>query len=105
MSRKCKNRVSQFIDIEARVEDGEDEEDEEDEMDSGASAPLTFLSPIHIKTSDGFIEDWLPEKAQYTPWKRRDLDSSSDHRWTELVSSLQKRYGPREPFENHPAMR
>ena len=87
MSGKSKDPVSQFVDIEARVEDGDDEEDE---MDNGASAPLTFLSPIHIKMSDGFIEDWLPEKAHYTPWKRKDLDSSSDHRWTELVSSLQE---------------
>jgi hypothetical protein len=46
MSRTCKDPVSQFVDIEARVEDGDDEEDEEDEMDNGASAVLTFLSPI-----------------------------------------------------------
>ena len=42
-----KDRVSLFVDIEARVEDGDDEDDEEDEMDNGASAPLTFLSPAH----------------------------------------------------------
>jgi hypothetical protein len=106
MSRTYKDPVSWFVDIEARVEDGDDEEDEEDEMDNGASAPLTFLTSAHIQILDGFIEDSPTEKAQYTPWQNSDF--STNHSWTELISSLQERYGPRETpcvAKNHPAMR
>jgi hypothetical protein len=100
MRRTSQPPVSRFLDIEAKVGDTDDEDEEKVEMDNGAPAPV-FVILIHYSQLclDGFIEDEHIDDAGNKPWKRffdENVDSNSDRGWTDLMSSLEERYGPRD---------
>ena len=97
MKRQRNNIVNQFVNLEARVAEGEEEEDDNDDNDMvhGTFIDVIVHIPAHGFILDAFIEDQPVVDDHYVPSKRfSNTDEDSTERgWAgPVIARLQKRY-------------